>query len=293
MREKLCSVDACDNPHLARGWCTMHYARWKAHGDPLVILIRPKVSRYGSCTVDDCDGPIRALGYCATHYSRWQRNSGDPLPDKPINRKQPLAASCSIHDCENPPIARAWCSKHYNRWRHYGDPLGSAPDGPGVEERFWAKVDRNGSGGCWLWMASVDQTGYAQFRHDLGGSAKAHRYAYMIHVGPIPEGMFIDHKCRVRACVNPAHLRLATPGQNAQNVGTRTSKFGVRGVRQTASGKWVGRVHHQGRSWSAGVFATIAEAETAVKKLRRQLFTHNDDDWSGIHGQLDLFGSTA
>lgn len=80
-------------------------------------------------------------------------------------------------------------------------------------ERFWAKVDR--VGGCWLWTAAKNGDGYGNFW--LGrpqGSVGAHRFAYELLVGPIPEGLSLDHLCRVRNCVRPDHLEPVTNREN-------------------------------------------------------------------------------
>ena len=68
--------------------------------------------------------------------------------------------------------------------------------------RFWENVIQ--SGDCWLWTAALDRYGYGRCRHN--GTQRAHRVAYEQMVGPIPDGLVIDHLCRVRACVNPSHL---------------------------------------------------------------------------------------
>lgn len=61
-------------------------------------------------------------------------------------------------------------------------------------------------GGCWRWTGAHISTGYGQL--DVGGKRKGvHRLAYTAFVGPIPEGMDIDHACNVRDCINPEHLR--------------------------------------------------------------------------------------
>lgn len=82
-----------------------------------------------------------------------------------------------------------------------------------LEDRFWEKVDRSGS--CWLWTGQVDGQGYGRFFISGHGQLGAHRVAYELMAGPIPEGLHIDHLCRVRHCVNPAHLEPVTPRQNA------------------------------------------------------------------------------
>lgn len=122
--------------------------------------------------------------------------------------------TCSIEGCERPLNACGWCGMHYRRWRKTGDPLATPRRGPALKpeaERFWSKVDKNGPNGCWVWTAGT-LLGYGQFR----GSAEtyAHRWAYVALVGPIPEGLQLDHLCRNRACCNPAHLEPVTRKEN-------------------------------------------------------------------------------
>ena len=64
--------------------------------------------------------------------------------------------------------------------------------------------------GCWLWMGWTVR-GYG--RYGVEGRL-AHRLFYETYVGPIPDGLVIDHICRVRSCVNPAHMRVVTSGEN-------------------------------------------------------------------------------
>ncbi len=78
-----------------------------------------------------------------------------------------------------------------------------------VLERFTAKYTPNPVTECWEWNACRDQHGYGLFRND-GQMRRAHRLAYQWLVGPIPEGLVLDHLCRVRHCVNPKHLEPVT-----------------------------------------------------------------------------------
>jgi len=89
----------------------------------------------------------------------------------------------------------------------------------GLEDRFWEKVQKTED--CWLWTAAQIGSGYGQFR--LGGYAYAHRYSYELHKGKIPEGLHIDHLCRVKNCVNPDHLEAVSPGENLRR-GIRTNQ---------------------------------------------------------------------
>ena len=85
---------------------------------------------------------------------------------------------------------------------------------PRIAERFWAKVDRRGDDECWPWTASRTYQGYGQFFPAKRTFVRAHRFAYEAAIGPIPAGLTIDHLCRNKACVNPAHMEPVTAIEN-------------------------------------------------------------------------------
>lgn len=85
----------------------------------------------------------------------------------------------------------------------------------GLAERFWAKVSPEPNTGCWLWSGAVTPAGYGKIAINRRLKA-AHRLSYEMNVGPIPEGLEIDHLCKVKCCVNPAHLEPVTHSENCR-----------------------------------------------------------------------------
>jgi hypothetical protein len=110
--------------------------------------------------------------------------------------------SCNLcPDCVHERAKRNW-----RRRNPYKEPVS-------ILDRFLTNIIKN-SNGCWDWTKSINSDGYGCFKYK-GKNTKAHRVSLLLHGLIIPKGMFIDHICRNRKCVNPDHLRIVTPKQNA------------------------------------------------------------------------------
>lgn len=84
-----------------------------------------------------------------------------------------------------------------------------------LDQRFWEKVDRSGGPeACWPWTAYIARTGYGMFTVEAGWVTTAHRIAWELTRDPVPPGRQLDHLCRNRSCVNPAHLEPVSSREN-------------------------------------------------------------------------------
>ena len=93
-----------------------------------------------------------------------------------------------------------------------------------VVARFWAKVEKTAS--CWLWTATTVTGGYGMFRYQ-DRNQLAHRIAYELTYGPIPDGLLVCHHCDTPACCRPDHLFLGTTRENAADM-VRKGRTGPR-----------------------------------------------------------------
>ena len=125
--------------------------------------------------------------------------------------------ACGVIDaigvCERTIAYKGMCRTHYDRLRVFGrtdlhNPEGKIPP----EQRFWLRVNK--SEDCWNWTGSLNVGGYGHWQPTKGTTSMAHRYSYEQIVGPIPEGLVLDHLCRNRSCVNPEHLEPVTQRVN-------------------------------------------------------------------------------
>jgi len=125
---------------------------------------------------------------------------------------RPHSTTCSFPDCGTPVKSRDLCNKHYLRWWKT----------PAFKPKLHS-LDRLAEcviiseTGCWLWQGCRDSNGYGHLRTPIregGKYVKAHLAVYRHLVGPVPEGLELDHLCCNPPCVNPDHLEPVTHEEN-------------------------------------------------------------------------------
>lgn len=142
-----------------------------------------------------------------------------------------------------------------------------------VVDRFERLVEKEPMSGCWLWNGCAAGR-YGHFR--IGERAhKAHRAAYLIYRGSIPDGLLVCHKCDNGYCVNPDHLFLGTDQDNATDKSVKgrgaPSRQGLPfGVAKTKK-RFNAQVRFHGRLYYFGCHATPEEASTAALRGRDML----------------------
>lgn len=133
-----------------------------------------------------------------------------------------MKPTCDGPDCDRPIKSVGMCNAHRMQQLR-GQPL--TPLRPhmrsrSVVDRLLGKRKIDAGSGCWLWQgATADGTSKGYGRIDYCGTRwKVHRLAWVYLRGPIPEGLEIDHLCRVRNCFNPDHLEVVTRTENNRRM---------------------------------------------------------------------------
>jgi HNH endonuclease len=134
---------------------------------------------------------------------------------------------CKIEDCNRSYCAKGFCSKHYQRNKFYGDAYYVNVDFrnrnrefKNIEEKFYNCIEIITETGCWIWLRSLNNSGYA-IVNESRKIIPMHRWSYERFKGKIPENMCVCHSCDIRSCVNPNHLWL---GSWQDNINDKVNK---------------------------------------------------------------------
>lgn len=139
-------------------------------------------------------------------------------------------AKCLFDGCEKVAVTKCLCQAHYKQQKAGKalKPLQVQYHGLSESKRFLMRVNAGRRSECWEWTGSRKWSGplgekwHGQWRNSAGGIELAHRAAWRLMIGSIPEGMFVLHKCDNPICVNPAHMFLGTQKDNLKrHVGKR------------------------------------------------------------------------
>lgn len=126
---------------------------------------------------------------------------------------------CSVVTCHVPAHGNGMCGRHNARMTQHGQ-LYPVTRKFNRELWFWAHVAiPQEPDGCWIWLGDLDESGYGRAVSMMLSPTRtkmAHRWTYEQRIGPIPEGLHLDHLCRIRCCVNPEHLEPVTVAENVR-----------------------------------------------------------------------------
>jgi len=186
---------------------------------------------------------------------------------------------CSVEGCGKPAKGRGLCSAHHTRWLRGQDIGARSRYEKTEEERFWEKVDT--SGDCWEWQAQKDENGYGRFRNGLVSSYLAHRYAYVLHNGPIPDDIFVLHVCDNPTCIRPSHLFLGFHQENTEDMVAKGRAFSKLSAWDVIQIRWL---RQQGKTYQALADMFGVRLTTVAHVIKRRTWKHITQE------EVNLFG---
>jgi hypothetical protein len=160
------------------------------------------------------------------------------------------------------------------------------------EKRFWGKVDRSNEDGCWLYRRRLDALGYGRVEKS-GPRTYAHRVAWELTYGPVPDGVDVCHTCDVRNCCNPRHLFLGTAADNmadCKRKGRHT--YGARNTRALLTEEQAKEIIREFKFYSPR--KTNAQELAARYGVSPELIytVGTGRSWKHLHGSRDGDGET-
>lgn len=150
-----------------------------------------------------------------------------------------------------------------------------------TEADFWANYSPEPTSGCWLWTGFVQHFGHGNIRYN-GRYWSAHRLAWTLVNGPIPDGMCVCHRCDVPACGNVDHLFLGTAGDNTRDM---VRKGRNRGGRVPYDSQVRGESQPRSKLTDAGVVelrSRVANGEK-IARICREYGVSQQSAWNAVH----------
>lgn len=182
-----CVIEDCGKPNYGRGYCQLHYTRWRTHGDPHKVSKTmgrraPRRPR-PACTIDGCERPNFGRGYCQMHYTRW-RSHGDP----------------------------------HSVVRHVGDPMANfrAKVMVGGADECWPWIGALDGANYGCFRVNGRSVGAHRWFYEqaVGPVPVGLELDHLCHTGD--RGCLGGPLCLHRRCVNPAHLEPVPPAENVR-----------------------------------------------------------------------------
>lgn len=207
--EGACFFPECTEPLFAQRLCGGHYNQWRLKGKLVPLLKRTQ--RNPQCIMEGCATPVWARGLCTKHYAADRAADSTTPP--------PWRSKCSFEDCGRDANSGGLCGSHVYQKVNQGYLTALRPQNATLEQAFRFGIIKTEHGWEWRTASGGSKSGkpgkYGVFSHQ-GKSWYAHRAAWTIKNGPIPEGMEVDHDpgCP-KTCVTMKHLTLRTKREHA------------------------------------------------------------------------------
>lgn len=158
----------------------------------------------------ECGRWAQMRGYCTTCFAYRKRYGQEPRKARNV---------CSVGGCGERLAGSMWpgmCAFHGYRMKRYGIPQ---PTGLDIRiARLGDRIDKLVEAPCWRWIGPSRRANPGASLYGCYGTRAAHRVVYEALIGPIGEGLWIDHLCRNTLCVNPEHLEPVTPRENLRRA---------------------------------------------------------------------------